>query len=127
MADRRAFDVVSADFPENLRRGKRYGAPHVRQSAVGGHEGQAIAGTFPHNSENADVDAVPEILLAKIFGYLALLLNRADVVFLPAAEGEPALGGERGDASENGLVRRIKLNENELAVHRAPLEIVSIR
>src|SRR5262249_9213969 len=57
----------------------------------------------------------------------ATLAHGPEGELLAAAAGQPALRRQGGDPSEDGLVRRFELHEQELAVHGDALELVAVR
>jgi hypothetical protein len=126
MADDRALDVVAGNLLKHRAGGERHRTADVRQTAMGRSKGERAVAEISEHAEHPDVHPVFEILLPEVFGDGAAFLHGSEGELLPRSAGELALRGERSDPAQDGLLRDLQLNEDELAVHGQVLEVAAI-
>jgi len=81
----------------------------------------------PEHTQHANVDPVSQVLFAQILTDRAFIVNRTDRVILTGARRQPALGCNRGDATEDAFLLGLQLHDQELAMHRRVLESIGVR
>jgi hypothetical protein len=91
----------------------------VGEAAVRGDEDRGfVAADLPQHTEDSDIDAVLQVLVAEVFRDLAFLADCADRVVLTRGRDESALGGDGSDSPEDRFTFVLECHEDELAMHR---------
>jgi hypothetical protein len=100
----------------------------MRQPPVRRDEnGRLVAVPVSEHPQDPDVDAIFEELVAQVFGNGPVLALLTQGVVFAGRRYEPALGGNRGDPSQDRLGVALQGHQHELAMHGGRLEIVLVR